>query len=119
MNFFPCGRWSFPDFVNALQVNNTLKLSKEFFSKENVEHSSIVSKVQEQGHCLISSGKVAIVLALTETKLLGTSFIPEPAKPHEEIAYLHVKGLLNDSHRLLKVVLPSEVELEMVLCSVN
>ncbi|XP_004232981.1 uncharacterized protein [Solanum lycopersicum] len=99
----PYKRWSFPDFVNALQVNNTLKLSKEFFSKENVEHSSIVSKVQEQGHCLISSGKVAIVLALTETKLLGTSFIPEPAKPHEEIAYLHVKGLLNDSHRLLKM----------------
>ncbi|KAK4361281.1 hypothetical protein RND71_020233 [Anisodus tanguticus] len=101
----PYKRWSFPDFVNALQVNNTLKLSKEFFSKENVEHSSIGSKVQEQGHCLISSGKVAIVLALGESKLLGTSSIPEPAGSHnnEESAYPHVKALLDDSHRLLKV----------------
>ncbi|MCD7461432.1 hypothetical protein HAX54_046121 [Datura stramonium] len=101
----PYKRWSFPDFVNALQVNNTLKLSKEFFSKENVEHSSIGSKVQEQGHCLVSSGKVAIVLALAENKLLGTSYIPEPAGPHnnEEIDYLHVKALLDDLHRLLKM----------------
>ncbi|XP_060191840.1 uncharacterized protein LOC132621541 isoform X1 [Lycium barbarum] len=101
----PYKRWSFPDFVNALQVNNTLKLSKEFFSKDNVEHSSIGSKVQEQGHCLISSGKVAIVLALGESNLLGTSSIPEPAGSHnnEDIAYLHVKALLDNSHRLLKM----------------
>ncbi|XP_027770621.1 uncharacterized protein LOC107010044 isoform X2 [Solanum pennellii] len=113
----PYKRWSFPDFVNALQVNNTLKLSKEFFSKENVEHSSIVSKVQEQGHCLVSSGKVAIVLSLTESKLLGTSSIPEPAGPHEEIAYLHVKALLNDSHRLLKVWFFEEEKLPVVSAS--
>ncbi|XP_059289578.1 uncharacterized protein LOC132043085 isoform X3 [Lycium ferocissimum] len=101
----PYKRWSFPDFVNALQVNNTLKLSKEFFSKDNAEHSSIGSKVQEQGHCLISSGKVAIVLALGERNLLRTSSIPEPAGSHnnEDIAYLHVKALLDNSHRLLKM----------------
>ncbi|XP_055804760.1 uncharacterized protein LOC129873655 isoform X2 [Solanum dulcamara] len=99
----PYKRWSFPDFVKALQVDNTLTLSKEFFSKENVEHSSIGSKVQEQGHCLMSSGKVAIVLALAESKLLGMSSIPEPAGPHEDITYLHVKALLDDSHRLLKM----------------
>ncbi|MCD7457382.1 hypothetical protein HAX54_035005 [Datura stramonium] len=58
-----------------------------------------------QGHCLVSSGKVAIVLALAENKLLGTSYIPEPAGPHnnEEIDYLHIKALLDDLHRLLKM----------------
>ncbi|CAN4105742.1 unnamed protein product [Withania somnifera] len=101
----PFKRWSFPDFVNTLQANNTLKLSKEFFSKENIQHSSMGSKFQEQGHFLISSNKVVIVLALAESKLLGTSSIPEAAGPHnnEEIAYLHVKALLDDSHRLLKM----------------
>lgn len=67
----------------------------------------------------MSSGKVAIVLALAESKLLGTSSIPEPAGAHEDIAYLHVKALLDDSHRMLKVVLPSVVQLETALCFVN
>ncbi|XP_016449337.1 uncharacterized protein LOC107774356 isoform X1 [Nicotiana tabacum] len=97
----PYKRWSFPDFVNALEVSNTLKISKEFLSKENVEHSSICSKVQEQGRGLISCGKVAIVLALGE--MLGWS-IPEPVGSHnnEDIAYLHIKALVDDSLRLLK-----------------
>ncbi|XP_019229630.1 PREDICTED: uncharacterized protein LOC109210634 isoform X2 [Nicotiana attenuata] len=98
----PYKRWSFPDFVNALEVSNTLKISKEFLSKENVEHSSICSKVQEQGRGLISCGKVAIVLALGE--MLGRSSIPEPVGSHnnEDIAYLHIKALVDDSLRLLK-----------------
>ncbi|XP_016507946.2 uncharacterized protein LOC107825588 isoform X1 [Nicotiana tabacum] len=97
----PYKRWSFPDFVNALEVSNTFKISKEFLSKENVEHSNIGSKVQEQGRGLISCGKVAIVLALGE--MLGRSSIPEPVGSHNnDIAYLHIKALVDDSLRLLK-----------------
>ncbi|VFQ60297.1 unnamed protein product [Cuscuta campestris] len=94
-------RWSFPDFARTSKASHTLKVSEELCYSGKGEHS-------ERGQHLISSGKAALVL----------SILKNDSDNNMEETYQHLKALLNDDERLIRVEDRSSVPL-VLICPVH
>ncbi|XP_059669282.1 uncharacterized protein LOC132314429 [Cornus florida] len=104
----PSDRWNLPEFITgnlAKQVRSTLRISEECLATGRGEKLNANSELQEKGHLLTSSGKVAIALAVDDSEMQGSVSDPNlvDSERMEDSSCLLLQKLLCDVKKFVKI----------------